>query len=179
MQSAWIEVTWLPINCCYSFGCLSQDYWSFQASECADPTCIHSFPCSHGSLWLGAELVQTWKKTATNLVKAGVDALDYLYFQQFSFKESSSFVQSRLKWRLLISGKIKRTEQVKRIVHWGGYFCFNNVLLQQLKLKSKQAWALRFIMVKASTVPLGSSQLASFVFNSYCPVESDNMAHNE
>lgn len=119
------------------------------------------------------------EKNCNRFGKAGVDALDYLYFQQFSFKESSSFVQSRLKWRLLISGKIKRTEQVKRIVHWGGYFCFNNVLLQQLKLKSKQAWALHFIMVKASTVPLGSSQLASFVFNSYCPVESDNMAHNE
>lgn len=127
--------------------------------------------------WSGASA--DMEQNFSQFSKAGVEVLDCLYFQQFSFKESNSLVQSRLKWRLLISGRIMRTGQVKRIVQWGVYFCSNNALLEQFKLKSERAWGLHFIMVKASTVPLGSSQLASFVFSSYCPCESDNMARNE
>lgn len=111
--------------------------------------------------------------------KAALDAVDCLYFQWFSFKESNSLVQSRLKWRLLISERIMRTGQVKRIVHRGVYFCFNSALSEQFKLKSEQAWGLHFIMVKGSAVPLGSDQLPPFVFNSSCLCERDNMAHNE
>lgn len=33
------------------------------------PRCIHNLPCPHGSLWLRAELVWVWNKTATNLAR--------------------------------------------------------------------------------------------------------------
>lgn len=123
----------------------------------------------------GADMEQCWKQFG----KATLNAVACLYFQWFSFKESNSLVQSRLKWRLLISEKIMRTGQVKRIVHRGVYFCFNSALSEQFKLKSEQAWGLHFIMVKGSAVPLGFVQLPPFVFSNSCLCESGNMAHNE
>lgn len=141
---------------------------------------VHSQPAM--PTWLtvawsgaGADIEQSCNRFG----KATLDPVDCLYFQWFSSKESNSLVQSRLKWRLLISEKIMRTGQVKRIVHWGVYFCFNSALSEQFKLKSEQARGLHFIMVKGNAVPLGSAQLSPFVFNSSCLCESDNMVHNE
>lgn len=141
---------------------------------------VHSQPAM--PTWLtvarigaGADREQSCKQFG----KATLDAVDCLYFQWFSFKESNSLVQSRLKWRLLISEKIMRTGQVERIVHRGVYFCFNSALSEQFKLKSEHAWGLHFIMVEGRAVALGSAQLPPFVFNSSCLCESDSMAYNK